>query len=544
MASGGSSRFQMNTNGQSGRVFDNEDSSGASSGEEWEEMDCDPTEVDCLFCDQIFKDVESALPHCAAAHQFDLARLKVSLNLDDYSYIKLINYIRRNKLDPKTDLSNSSKWNTDENLQMVVPNDPWICFDIEDLAVSEIAKIPDSQDAVNVCAASPASSNGNLSSTSVNELESTISQLKLELQDKESRLVTAAEEFKKMKQLLQSVVLDDEQEDKKSVPLSVKAISAPADYSYFDSYADFDIHREMLMDRVRTSSYKNAIMKNSETFRGKTVLDVGCGTGILSMFAADAGAEKVIGIDMSNIIYNAMDVIRVNGFKNGEKIELVKGKIEDTELPVDKVDIIISEWMGYFLLFENMLDSIVYARDHHLKQPGGIIMPNRFSLELLGASDMLLHDESLKAWDNCYGYNLSFLREEYLEKPIVRTIEPDKIITSSSVLLNLDVYTCDTNSVNFSSTFKLNVLRKAQLTCLVGYFDTFFEMQDVVSFSTGPKSTPTHWKQTVFLLPEPVNVSEGQIIEGTLVCRRHPKELRSLLVKISIFDLKLKFTIN
>lgn len=51
-------------------------------------------------------------------------------------------------------------------------------------------------------------------------------------------------------------------------------------------------------------------MKNSETFRGKTVLDVGCGTGILSMFAADAGAEKVIGIDMSNIIYNAMDVIR------------------------------------------------------------------------------------------------------------------------------------------------------------------------------------------------------------------------------------------
>lgn len=118
----------MNTNGQSGRVFDNEDSSGASSGEEWEEMDCEPTEVDCLFCDQIFKDVESALPHCAAAHQFDLARLKVSLNLDDYSYIKLINYIRRNKLDPKTDLSNSSKWNTDENLQMVVPNDPWICF--------------------------------------------------------------------------------------------------------------------------------------------------------------------------------------------------------------------------------------------------------------------------------------------------------------------------------------------------------------------------------------------------------------------------------
>lgn len=95
------------------------------------------------------------------------------------------------------------------------------------------------------------------------------------------------------------------------------------------------------------------------------------------MEVRDISSDKVI-----------FEIFRVNGFKNGEKIELVKGKIEDTELPVDKVDIIISEWMGYFLLFENMLDSIVYARDHHLKQPGGIIMPNRFSLELLGASDM------------------------------------------------------------------------------------------------------------------------------------------------------------
>jgi ribosomal protein L11 methylase PrmA len=45
-------------------------------------------------------------------------------------------------------------------------------------------------------------------------------------------------------------------------------------------------------------------------FRGKTVLDVGCGTGILSMFAAKAGADKVFGIDQSEVIYKAMDIIR------------------------------------------------------------------------------------------------------------------------------------------------------------------------------------------------------------------------------------------
>lgn len=73
--------------------------------------------------------------------------------------------------------------------------------------------------------------------------------------------------------------------------------------------------------------------------------------------------------------------------KLDHKIELVKGRLEDTELPIDKVDIIVSEWMGYFLLFEAMLDSVVYARDHHLS-PGGILMPNRCSISLVGVSDM------------------------------------------------------------------------------------------------------------------------------------------------------------
>lgn len=47
-------------------------------------------------------------------------------------------------------------------------------------------------------------------------------------------------------------------------------------------------------------------------------------------------------------------------------ITLIKGKVEEVELPVDKVDIIISEWMGYFLLYESMLDTVLYARDKWL----------------------------------------------------------------------------------------------------------------------------------------------------------------------------------
>ncbi len=80
------------------------------------------------------------------------------------------------------------------------------------------------------------------------------------------------------------------------------------------------IHEEMLKDSVRTLSYRNAIMQNQHLFKDKTVLDVGCGTGILSMFAAKAGAKLVVGIDMSNIIDQAEKIVEANGLKDSEWI--------------------------------------------------------------------------------------------------------------------------------------------------------------------------------------------------------------------------------
>lgn len=136
---------------------------------------------------------------------------------------------------------------------------------------------------------------------------------------------------------------------------------------YADSYAHFGIHEEMLKDEVRTLSYRNAICNNPHLFKGKTVLDVGCGTGILCMFAAKAGAKKVIGVDMSNIITQAKTIVAANGFEG--TIHLVKGKLEEVQLPLEegeKVDVIISEWMGYFLLYESMLDTVLMARDRYL----------------------------------------------------------------------------------------------------------------------------------------------------------------------------------
>lgn len=60
--------------------------------------------------------------------------------------------------------------------------------------------------------------------------------------------------------------------------------------------------------------------------------------------------------------------------------------MEEIQLPVEKVDCIISEWMGYFLFYESMLDTVLYARDKWLV-PGGIILPDKATLSVVGIED-------------------------------------------------------------------------------------------------------------------------------------------------------------
>ena len=68
----------------------------------------------------------------------------------------------------------------------------------------------------------------------------------------------------------------------------------------------------MLKDEVRTLTYRNSMWHNKHLFKGKIVLDVGCGTGILSMFAAKAGAAHVYGIDMSGIVEQVQNYIIIS----------------------------------------------------------------------------------------------------------------------------------------------------------------------------------------------------------------------------------------
>ncbi|KAK4451584.1 HNRNP arginine N-methyltransferase [Podospora aff. communis PSN243] len=299
---------------------------------------------------------------------------------------------------------------------------------------------------------------------------------------------------------------------------------------YFNSYNHHGIHEEMLKDEVRTRSYMNAIVQNKHLFKDKIVLDVGCGTGILSMFAVKAGAKHVIGVDMSTIIFKAREIAKVNGM--GDQITFIQGKMEEIELPYPKVDIIISEWMGYFLLYESMLDTVLYARDKYLNKDG-LIFPDKATIFVAGIEDGDYKDEKIGFWDNVYGFNYSPLKETALSEPLVDTVEVKAVVTDPTNVLTLDLYTCTTSDLAFSCPFDLVARRDDFIHALVAWFDIEFSAcHKPIRFSTGPHTKYTHWKQTVFYLKDVLTVQRDEKIECSLHNRPNEKNKRDLDIKI------------
>ena len=205
----------------------------------------------------------------------------------------------------------------------------------------------------------------------------------------------------------------------------------------------------------------NAIKQNKHLFKDKIVLDVGCGTGILSMFAAQAGARLVIGVDMSSIVEQAKKIVEKNGL--ADKVVLVRGKMEEVVLPlppgVSKVDIIISEWMGYFLYYESMLDTVLYARDKYLAT-GGLIFPDKATMVVCGIEDGEYKEEKLEYWNSVYGFDMSCIREMAILEPLVDTVQSDAVLTDSCTLWTCDIQTVRKEDLTFECPFQLFSLRR------------------------------------------------------------------------------------
>ncbi|KAF2281546.1 arginine n-methyltransferas-like protein [Westerdykella ornata] len=304
---------------------------------------------------------------------------------------------------------------------------------------------------------------------------------------------------------------------------------------YFNSYNHHGIHEEMLKDEVRTKSYRDAIYQNAHLFRNKVVLDVGCGTAILSMFAVRAGAKHVIGVDMSTIIEKAKEIVAVNGMS--DKITLLQGKMEEVQLPFDKVDIIISEWMGYFLLYESMLDTVLYARDRYLK-PDGKIFPDKATIYLAGIEDGDYKEEKIGFWDNVWGFDYTPLKETAMTEPLVDTVDMKAIVTDPCAVISFDLYTVTPADLAFNVPYELQARRSDFVHALISWFDIEFSAcHKPVRFSTGPHTKYTHWKQTVFYLKDVLTVEEGETITGMLENKPSEKNHRDL-------DIAISYTLN
>lgn len=115
------------------------------------------------------------------------------------------------------------------------------------------------------------------------------------------------------------------------------------DEAYFDAYDDVGTHELMLKDAPRMNAYCAAIEANKDFIRGRVVLDVGAGTGVLSLLAARAGAARVYAVEASGIVVELQKIVSQNGF--GDVITVLHGRAEDVELP-EQVDVCVSEWMA------------------------------------------------------------------------------------------------------------------------------------------------------------------------------------------------------
>eukprot|EP00850_Spirogloea_muscicola_P016624 SM000136S00170 [mRNA] locus=s136:128958:131797:- [translate_table: standard] len=338
------------------------------------------------------------------------------------------------------------------------------------------------------------------------------------------------------------------------------AVDKGADFAnYFCTYAFLYHQKEMLSDRVRMRAYHRAVFANAAAFAGKVVLDVGTGSGILAIWAAQAGARKVYAVEATNMAQHAELLAASNGVSG--IVEVIQGSIEDVTLP-EKVDVIISEWMGYFLVRESMLDSVIIARDRWLK-PGGAMYPSHARMWLAPTSVQSLADQKLKDYEFAMGSWRHFLDETqhefgvdmgalskayrveqqkyFLQTSSWQSLYPEQIIGTPAVLKEFDCHKVTLADIErVSAEFSLPLsLQHSTLSGFAGWFDVHFRGSqenpagEVVELSTAPSANETtHWGQQAFVLHPPVQVKGAATVSGLMDIARSKSNHRLMDVKV------------
>jgi len=323
---------------------------------------------------------------------------------------------------------------------------------------------------------------------------------------------------------------------------------------YFTSYDDINVHKLMLQDRPRTEAYEKAILHNSYLFKDKIVLDIGAGTGILSLFCKKAGAKKVFAVEASPFVQVLREVIEANDDEG--VIEVIYGKAEDIDLPC-QVDIIVSEWMGFYLLHESMLESVIKARDKHL-QDDGMMFPSHSTIYCAAVEMEEYMNDNVNYWQDVYGFNMLPIASRVLDSklaggsPEVMIIKDEHLMSQPTILTEYDlrwVQLDEVKSINDKKFVSITRNGKFHGVCIwfsCKFEPTFYEDDELkqnfrsITLDTGPSHPPTHWKQTVIVVPRnDPEVEEDEIVGWEISMDQSQENSRHYLLGLSLLDPEL-----
>ncbi|KRZ51970.1 Protein arginine N-methyltransferase 6, partial [Trichinella nativa] len=277
-----------------------------------------------------------------------------------------------------------------------------------------------------------------------------------------------------------------------------------------------------------SNMHREALQRNSSFISGKVVLDVGAGTGILSLFACQAGAKLVHAVEASDIVNHMRRIISDNN---------VVDKVQVHNVPVEKlqlqgsVDCIVSEWMGYGLMTEWMLPSVIAARNRWLRKDG-LMFPERVHMYIIPVGQT--QAESWYDVMKLYGVDMDrMVHQEYenmIGKMVCHDIAPEEVMGIQAKLFELDLRTVQEEDLqSLKGKFSCECIGRGDVFGFCIWFNALFPAQ--VELDTAPFEAPTHWLQTV-LYVKPFQVEQSDVIQGSIEFRRNTEENRCMCVDL------------
>lgn len=272
---------------------------------------------------------------------------------------------------------------------------------------------------------------------------------------------------------------------------------------YIPNYELLQVHELMLSDSIRVQTFKEAISMSVQ--EGDIVLDMGAGTGILSFFAVQAGASKVYAVEPTRTIDLARDIARKNNLE--DKIEFINSDMKSAKIP-EKVDCIISEWMGIFGLQENLLPNVAYARKSFLKE-GGIMLPSEVKLFFVPIENQELHYQNSCRWNEFYGLDFSPFALQQSKEIILSKISDTSFLSMPKDVVTINVKTDCSSEYDLEVEYQIQ--RKGLCHGFAGWFQANF--QGDISLDTSPNKPQTHWQQGYLPLVNPIEFNNQDSIK-------------------------------